>query len=302
MGFAFASGGFLPGPVGLGATALAVLLVLRITLAERPWGALSAGYVAGAAALGLLAGWTLVSATWSDAPARAVTEYDRVLLYLLGFVVLGAVGRTPGRLRWIVRGVAAGAFAVCLCGLVTRLAPDVWPIDPAVGADRLSYPMGYWNALGLLAAIGCVSALALTSDDREAPIVRVLAAASPPVLGPTLLLTFSRGGILAGAVGVIALIVVGRPRALLSGLIVTVPAVAVAAASTYGAELLATKHPTTAAATAQGHRVAVVVAVCAVLAAVVRAALLLLDRRMQGLRVPAALRRPARPSCPPPGA
>ena len=293
LGFAFASGGYQPGPVAAGATALAALLILRAALARQPWEGLSVGYVAGAAALGLLSAWTLLSGRWSDAPARALVEYDRVLLYLLGFLVVGAVGRTPDRLRWALRGIAAAAFVVCLCGLITRLAPDLWPVDPSPEVERLSYPMGYWNALGLLAAIGSVMTFAITADDREAPVARVLAAAALPVLGATLLLTFSRGAIAAGAIGLIALIVVGRPRALLGALLVAVPAVGAAVASAYGADLLATKDPTTAAATAQGHRVALVVAVCAVLAAAARAALLPLDRRMQRLVLPAALRRPA---------
>ena len=286
------SGGFLPGPVALGATALAVALVLWITLADRPWRALSGGYVAGAACLALLAAWTIASATWSDAAARAVVEYDRVLLYLLGFLLVGAIGRTPERLRWVVRGIALAAFVTCLCGLVTRLAPDVWAIDPELAEGRLSYPLGYWNALGLLAVIGIVTSLALTSDDREAAVVRVLGAATVPVLTATLLLTFSRGAMAVGVAALVALIFAGRPRALLSGLLAAVPAAAVAAVSAYGAELLASPEPTSAAATAQGHDVALVVGLAAALAAVLRTVLLALDRRMQRVVLPARLRRP----------
>jgi hypothetical protein len=293
IGFGFASGGFLPGPVALAATVLAVVLVVRLTAGARAWGAVSGGYVAGAAALALFAGWALLSGTWSDAPARALVEYDRALLYLLGFVVVGSLGRTPQRLRWALRGLAFAAFAVCLCALVTRLAPDVWAISPEVSVDRLSYPLGYWNALGLLAAIGIVVAFALTCDDREHPVVRVLGAVALPVLGPVLLLTFSRGSIAAGAAGVLVLLVAGRPRALATGALVAVPAVAVAVMSAYGADLLASEDPTTAAAAAQGHHVALVVAVCALLAGAARAALLPVDRRLTALRAPAVLRRPA---------
>lgn len=289
----FQSGAFLPGPVALTAVALAVALMVRLTIAERPWGAISPGFAAGAAALGLLAAWTLLSANWSDAPARAIIEYDRVLLFLLGFLVVGALGRTPQRLRWAVRGLALAALALCLCGLITRLAPDVWAIRSDAAEDRLNYPVGYWNALGLLAAIGLLLAFALTCDDREHPAVRVLAAAALPVLGPTLLLTFSRGAVAAGAVGLLVLLVAARPRALLSGAIVALPAVAVAVMAAYGADLLASDHPTTPSATAQGHDVALVVAICVLLAAAARAALLPLDRRLAALRGPAAPRRPA---------
>ena len=283
----------MPGPVALAATALAAVLVVRITLPGRPWADPSVAYVAGAAALALLAGWTLASATWSDAAARAATEYDRALLYLLGFVVLGSLGRTPAMLRWTVRAIAAAALVVCVCALVTRLAPDVWPTAPTIADNRLGYPLGYWNALGLLAALGVVLCLALTSDDRESPAGRVLAAAAVPVLATTLLLTFSRGAIAAGAVGVLALLVAGRPRAIVSGLLAAVPAGVVAVRSAYGADLLASEQPATAAAAAQGHDVAVVVAGCVAAAAAVRAGLLLLDRRMAGWSLPGPLRRPA---------
>nr|MBA3747591.1 O-antigen ligase family protein [Solirubrobacterales bacterium] len=71
------------------------------------------------------------------------------------------------------------------------------------------------------------------------------------------------------------------------------PAIAIAAAAAYAAELLATEDPTSAAATAQGHDVAGVVAVCALGAALARLTLLPLDRWMSRLELPAVLRRPA---------
>lgn len=293
LALAFASGGFLPGPVALAAVVLAIVLLVRLTIGQRAWGPLSPAYVAGATALALLAVWTLLSAEWSDAPARALIEYDRALLFLLGFLVLGSIGRTPSRLRWALRGVAAAAFAICLCGLITRLAPDVWAVEPGIAPGRLSYPLGYWNALGLLAAIGIVLSFALTCDDRESPVGRVLAAAALPVMAATLLLTFSRGAIAAAIIGLVVLLLAARPRALPSGVLVAAPAVAVAVMSAYGANLLASDAPTSAAATAQGHDTALVVALCALLAAVARAVLLPLDRRLARLRAPAALHRPA---------
>jgi hypothetical protein len=62
--------------------------------------------------------------TWSAAPARATIEYDRALLYLLAFVACGSFGYSAQRFRWMLRGLAAAALVVCLCGLTTRLAPD----------------------------------------------------------------------------------------------------------------------------------------------------------------------------------
>ncbi len=273
----FRAGGYFPGATAVAAVAIVVVLAIRVALSNRPFAGLSTPYALGASVLGMLALWTLVSGAWSDAPARAMVEYDRVLLYALIFVLMGAWGRTPERLRWIVRAIASAAFVVCLCGLATRLLPDVWVIDPAVANERLSYPLTYWNSLGLLAAVGLVLSFALTSDGREHPAGRVLAAAALPILATTMFLTFSRGSLVAGAVGLVALVIVGRPRALTSGLLATGPAVALAILSAYGAELLASERPTSAAAAAQGHTVALVVVICTVLAALARGWLLKLD-------------------------
>ncbi len=215
--------------------ALVVLLVLHVTLAERPFAGLSLLFLIGAVALGLLALWTLISAWWSDAPARALLEYDRALLYLLAFVALGLAGRTPARLRLALRSIAVAAFIVCLCGLVTRLLPDVWSVATDVRDDRLSFPLTYWNALGLIAAVGFILCFTLSSDFAERPVGRVLAAGALPVLALSLLFTFSRGSLGAGVVGLAAAVVAARPRALPSALLAAVPTVVVAVAIGYGA-------------------------------------------------------------------
>ncbi|HEV2771098.1 MAG TPA: O-antigen ligase family protein [Solirubrobacteraceae bacterium] len=284
--FSFEAGGFFPGATAAGAVTLVIVLILHVTLAERPFAGLSLTFLIGAVALGLLAVWTLVSVGWSDAPARALLEYDRALLYLLAFVALGLAGRTPARLRLALRGIAAAAFVVCLCGLVTRLLPDVWSVAADVGGDRLSFPLTYWNALGLLAAVGFVLCFTLSSDVAERPVGRVLAAGALPVLALTLLLTFSRGALGAGLVGLVAAVIAARARALPSALLAAVPTVAVVVAVGYGADLLVSARPTAPAAVAQGHEVAVVVGASTLVALVVRGLLLWLDRRLATLRVP----------------
>lgn len=86
--------------------------------------------------LALFAAWTLLSSVWSDAPGRALLEYDRVLLYLLALVVLGALTRSPLRLRWVVRGIAAGALIVCVASLITRLLPELWPTAASLATEH----------------------------------------------------------------------------------------------------------------------------------------------------------------------
>ena len=287
----FSTGGFLPpewaasrrapGFTALVAAVLILGLALRLFVVERPFANWNRLYLAGAGSLGLLAVWVLLSGNWSHAPARAILDYDRVLLYLLAFVLSGMSGRRDGDLRLLVRAIAVAVFAVSLVALTTRLLPDVWQIAPATANARLSYPLPYWNALGLLTAIGFVLCFSLTCDDQETATGRMLAACALPVLGATLLLTFSRGAIVAAGIAVLAAIVVGRPRALLSGLAVAVPTVAASTVAAYAAGGLASAEPTSVAAAAQGHGVAVVVVVCVGLAGWGRRRLLPYDAHLR---------------------
>lgn len=285
VAFGFQAGGFFPGSVAVFAVVLALVLVLRLTLAQRPFAGLSAPLAVAGGGLGLFAVWTLVSNAWSDAPGRALLEYDRVLLYLLAFVLMGTLAHTAGRLRWVVRGLVLGAFAVCVVGLVTRLLPEVWPLGPDLVTDGgLSFPLTYINAMGLVAAMGLIAAFTLSSDAEEAPAVRVLAAAALPVLGTALLLTFSRGAIAAGAGGLVVAVLAARGRGLLSAVLVAVPSVGIALLAAYDAQALATGL-VDAQAIAQGRDLAFVVAACTLGALVARGALLALDARLAAVAV-----------------
>jgi O-antigen ligase len=237
---------------------------------------------------------TLLSQYWSHAPGRALVEFDRALLYLLVLVLCGSVARSRGRLAWVIRALAAGIVVVCGCGLITRILPRVWPIVPEVDNARLSFPVTYWNVLGLLAAIGIILCAHLSSERRERSWGRVLAAASLPMLATTLLFTYSRGAIAVCVIGLIAYALVGRPRLLVSTLIAAGPTTAVALKFAYDANLLSGPNPASSGAVVQGHRVAIALAVCILAAAGLRALLVcLLDRRLESLRLSRRGRRHA---------
>src|SRR6185437_2630875 len=186
---------------------------------------------AAVALFALYAGWVFLSQAWSHAPGRAYTETSRALLYLLVLVLFASLASTSERLRWLVRVVVAAITVVCVCGLITRVLPHVWPITPNIVNNRLGYPITYWNTLGLLGAFGCVLALHLTCS---LPVpVRLAAAAVIPVLATTVLFTFSRGAIAAAILGLAVYVLLGRPRGLVSGLIATGPATAIALVAAY---------------------------------------------------------------------
>src|SRR5919202_1740596 len=132
---------------------------------------------------------------------------------------------------------------VCACALITRVLPHVWPTSAGFANNRLSFPLTYWNSLGIVAGCGALLALGLTTSLREPRVVRAVAAGATPIFAMTLFFTFSRGGILATVVGAVALIIVSRSPGLVTGLLAALPFTAVALVVAYHADELATLHP-----------------------------------------------------------
>jgi len=289
----FNAGGYFPTATGIVAIVLVQALVLRATLAKRPFEGFSRTLAVPLIALILYAGWTLISASWAHATASVLDSYDRVLLYVLAMMLFGCLSYTRTRMSWLLRMVVAGMAAVCLIGLISRVLPHTWPTASTFFADRLNYPLTYWNAEGMVAALVVILGFHLSSDRTEHPIVRVLAAAVLPGVAATLLLTFSRGALATAGIGLIAYCLLTRLSTLPTALLAIAPPVAVALHSAWDATALASTHPTSPQAISQGHHVAAVVGVCMVAAGILRALLLVADRLIAKLGV---VRTPPRPA------
>jgi O-Antigen ligase len=289
----FRSGGFFAGTPALLAVAVGILLVLRVTLAEAPFAGFNRALAIPAAALGLYAAWTLVSAVWSDMPARAMIEFDRALLYWLVFLLCGSLVADHRRLAWAVRGVALALLVVATAALASRVLPNLVEVDPTLAAERLNWPLSYWNTLGLLTVLGLTFFTHLTCSDREPAPLRVLGAAALPILTTTLYFTFSRGSMAVAALAVVLYLCLARPRGLLPGLLAGGPPAAIAVIAATRADLLGGPNPTTAAAAAQGEHVALVVGLCVLAAALTRVLLLPVDRRLGALVISRRVRRSA---------
>ena len=290
---AFDGGGYFPPATGLACAVLTLALVLRLTLSPRPLEGFGLGAGVVGAALGLLGAWALVSSSWSDAPARAVVEFDRALLYLLMLALIATLPRTPQTARLVLMGIAGAATFVCVIGLLTRVLPDAFPIASGVLDQRLSYPVTYWNGLGLLAAVAIVFATHLACSAREHPAARTAAAAALPLLCATLYFTFSRASIAVAVVGVLGYLLLARPRALVPALVSALPTSAIAVIWAYHADLLAEPDPTTAGAVDQGQEVFVVLVLCSLAAAGLRALAIRIgaDRRLAAIEIAPRTRR-----------
>jgi hypothetical protein len=168
------------------------------------------------------AAWTGLSALWAPAAETALTEFNRVTLYV-GILAIGVLASRRGEAARFVDGLALGLVAVGVLALLSRFFPDLTSTQAQLqrtlpGAQaRLSYPVGYWNGLGSLVALGFPLLLAGASA-RRAAAWRALAVAGVPVLSAVIYLTSSRGGAAVAIVGAAAFLALSerRGQALLS--------------------------------------------------------------------------------------
>ena len=293
----FNAGGYFAGETAFVAIVALQLLVLRTVLADRPFEGLRWRVAIPAVGLAGLLGWQLLSAGWSDSTARSLLEADRTLTYLLAFVLMASLGRSGTRLAWAIRATAAALAFVCVAAFLSRVAPDTVETTLSGYADeRLGWPLTYWNALGLLAAVAAILTFHLAASTSEPRAIRVVAAGLLPAIGAALMLTFSRGGLGVAAVGLVVYAVLGRPRGLLSALVIALPAVAIAMNAAFDADLLSTREAIgTPEAIAQGDDLLRTVLLCSTFAVVGRLLLLPFDDWLRRRRF-APLRRAGLPA------
>ena len=158
--------------------------------------------------VGLLFGfvvWNGLSIAWSAAPDRSWDYFNRGLAYLafvaLGLAVGAAVQRAP---RLVALGLAGLIGAACLWALAGKVVPALY--EDYGRFARLRSPLAYWNALGLLTALGLPLGLWIASTREHARWLRAAGVLLVYVLGIALALTYSRGGLLAALFAVAAFV------------------------------------------------------------------------------------------------
>lgn len=271
-----AQGGYFPGSWGWLTLAAGWAAIVVLVLDEAP--AVSRSGVAFVSLLAAYALWTLASTLWSVDTTSTVLEGQRDLVYVATVLAALLVGRgSPGAL---LAGVWASATALCTYALATRLVPDRFGVFDPIAGYRLSEPIGYWNSLGMLAAIGALLALALASR-AEGIALRVAAVGSIPLLATALYFTFSRGA-WASLISAVVVLIVLDPRRLqaLWWLAICAAAGVIAVALAVHEHALSTAGASFAAQTGEGHRLALLLGVVIVAAAAGAAGWAVLERRM----------------------
>lgn len=247
------------------------------------------GHAATAVALfAALAALTYLSIPWSVQPATSWLEANRTLSYLAAFGAAVALARLAPR-RWPAVLGAVGAATAIVCGyaLLTKVFPATLNANDTLG--RLRVPFDYWNATGLMAALGLPACLWAGTRPATGRVMRSLTVPALAVLITTLVLSYSRGAVLATVIGLgcwFALV----PLRLRGTALLAAGALGGAIAGGWALAHHAITHDgaTLAARTSQGHTFGWVLLVVVILGALVGFAV---TRAMDTVALPETMRR-----------
>jgi O-antigen ligase len=149
-----------------------------------------------------LAALTALSVVWSVQPDESWQDAGRMFAYGAVFAAAIALVRfAPGRWPAVIGAVALASVIVCAFALLTKVFPG--DLVPASMYARLDQPYGYWNAIGLTAAIGAICCMWLGARRTGHALLGALAYPAMGLLLLTLLLAYSRGALAALAVGLV---------------------------------------------------------------------------------------------------
>lgn len=222
VGLALAHGGYYPRALGIATVVVWWLVLVPLALglwprSEVPRPALVAGGL-----LAALVALTGVSLAWSGDDGRGFVEVVRAAGYLGVFVAVIGASRQGQARAWLT-GLAVGTTAVVVLALVSRFEPNL--LDEATSGDiarsiasaqgRLSFPIGYWNALAGVCAIA-FALLVWRGSAAGRRGTRALAIGFAPLAPLAIFFTSSRGGYVVGALALLTLLAAGphRPRLL----------------------------------------------------------------------------------------
>lgn len=175
----------------LGTASVALAIVVRPPQ-RRLWGGVTVLLFAA------LAAWTALSIVWSVQPADSWQATNLTIAYLAAFAGAAAlVHVAPARWRAVLGAVVLASVVLSGYALLAKVFPDISPLDLYA---RLRAPFDYWNAVGLMAALGIPGCLWLGARRDGHAALSALAVPALGLLLVALLLSYGRGPLLAAAV------------------------------------------------------------------------------------------------------
>jgi len=156
------------------------------------------GRVWGGATLALFAAFTAVaglSIVWSVQPDWSWFGADQLLAYLAAMTAAAAAARVfPERWPAVAGGITGAMVALSAYALLAKVFPATLASGNTYG--RLQQPFGYWNAVGVCAALGLPGCLWLGARRDLRGWARGLSVPAMTLLIAAIALSFSRSSIL----------------------------------------------------------------------------------------------------------
>ncbi len=177
-----------------------------------------------------LLAWGTLSLLWAESTALAIAQMLRYgLVALLVPIVFTAV-RSGSAVKAVTGAFVGGATIAAAYGLFAP--PDVSGIEGAVNSteqlNRIAGTVGDPNVLASVLLVGAILAVALAITQRGSPAIQLVLVGCAVLCIAGVVLTFSRGGLFALGIAILATPIVARRRgaALAAGLLVGICVVA----------------------------------------------------------------------------
>jgi hypothetical protein len=216
---------------------------------------------------------TGLSVVWSVAPDASWQDAGRMLAYSSVFAAAVALAWiAPAGWRALLGAIVLAAAVVCGYALLTKVFPDKLDVNDVYA--RLQEPYGYWNAIGLTAAMGAIGCLWLGARRAGHAMLTALAYPAMGLMIVTLMVAYSRGALAALAIGVAAWMCLvplrlRGARVLIVGILGAAPVVA----WDFSRNALDSDGVALAARTTAGHQLGVLLAAMAIALTIVGVAI-----------------------------
>ncbi|MBK8293807.1 MAG: O-antigen ligase family protein [Solirubrobacterales bacterium] len=165
--------------------------------------------------------WTAIAISWSNDAGIAYIRAIQIAT-ALGICVLVIFVSKPGEGRSWIAGLTIGFGVIVVLAAASRFLPGIGTdaalserLGPIIGG-RLSWPLGYWNALGLITAFFLMFCL-WHGGHAVTKRARTIATGFFPLAALVMYLCSSRGSIVASLIGAAIVIGLGPSRKRLAG-------------------------------------------------------------------------------------
>jgi len=202
--YAFQAGGYFVAERSYGGLWILYLVVLGLLFSLQLKGGMPR---LGRIEVGIFAAfalWNLASVTWSYYPSKSFDEFVRAILYLSGFGLFYLYLARREWLSWIGHMFVVIAMATAIDALLGKTLPELVTHPDLFGANRLNYPITYWNTMAVFMGMAFLLGLRVIADKGTRLVTRCLYGPMLFIFLVVIFYTVSRAGIalLAAAIGV----------------------------------------------------------------------------------------------------